>query len=391
MWLRSKFISKTSVSEKNKTDYAKMDLRRKIFQGEELNSADFTEADLRYAQFLPGLGFFEENLGGDPAGCMHSLVREVEEEGGAYNVVEQGGNKVPCGLPDVFVVRGQRSSDVSLRGAKFEYADLRSAVIVGAHMTGASLRGAKFGGTVIDTDLSEVVGLNDVEHTGPSYLSLRAIRSLGNPLPVEFLKGCGLSDLEVTSAKLHYSALTNEQITDILYELFSIHNSKPIKYYSVFISYSHSDKEFAERLYEELQRKGIRCWYDEHSMKAGDDIYEAIDAGIKASDKILLCCSRSSLTSWWVDSEINRVFAKERKRMRDLEKKDFSLIPLDLDGYMFSEEWQNAKKADLHTRRAANFNNWCSVPESFDQGIGEIIDALACPRRILNSHLKTTT
>jgi hypothetical protein len=126
-----------------------------------------------------------------------------------------------------------------------------------------------------------------------------------------------------------------------------------------------------------LQRKGIRCWYDEHSMKVGDDIYEAIDAGIKVSDKVLLCCSRDSLTSWWVDSEINRIFGKERQHMRASGKKSIALIPLDLDGYMFSEEWQSAKKEDVHARLAANFVDWRSELKAFDRGIERVIDALA--------------
>ena len=47
---------------------------------------------------------------------------------------------------------------------------------------------------------------------------------------------------------------------------------------------------------------------------------------------MLLCCSKDSLTSWWVDNEIGRAFAKKQVLMKDRKKKVLVLIPLDLDG-----------------------------------------------------------
>jgi len=366
--------------------FAKADLRRQLFQGTLLDGADFTGANLRGARFLPGLGLFEEDMSGDYEGSMRALASEVREEGGWWKVLKQEGSSPLNYLPPVYIVHGVRSTHTSLRNAKLEYADLRGAVIVGATMTGVSLRGSKMGDSLIDADLSQVDGLGEVEHTGPSRLSHRAIRSLGHPLPIDFLRGCGLSDFDIASAKLFNPALRNEQITDLVYELHAIRTDSPIQFYSVFISYSHSDKDFAQRLYMALQQRGIRCWYDEHSMEVGEDISEAIDAGINVSDKVLLCCSRNSLTqSWWVDSEINRIFAKERKNMRTSGKKALALIPLDLDGYMFSEEWQSAKREDVHTRLAANFVNWHSDRETFERGVERVINALALKRQLSNA------
>jgi hypothetical protein len=45
----------------------------------------------------------------------------------------------------------------------------------------------------------------------------------------------------------------------------------PIQYDSLFISYASRDQAFAERLYADLQNKGVRCWYAPEDMKIGDE------------------------------------------------------------------------------------------------------------------------
>ena len=73
--------------------------------------------------------------------------------------------------------------------------------------------------------------------------------------------------------------------------------NQAIEFYSCFISYSHAEKPFAYRLHDTLQSRGIRCWLDEHQVLPGDDIYDQVDRGIRLWDKVLLCCSKESLTT----------------------------------------------------------------------------------------------
>jgi hypothetical protein len=227
--------------------------------------------------------------------------------------------------------------------------------LTGANLTGANFTQAHIGDTVFgDVDLSMVRGLDTLEHRRPSTIGIDTLyRSQGN-IPEAFLRGAGVPDVMIT-----YTRSLVEH---------------PLEFYSCFISYNHTDRSFARRLYDQLQGRGIRCWLDEYQMRPGDDIYEEIDRGIQLWDKVLLCCSQASLSSWWVDHEINKAFEKERRLMKERGAKVLALIPLNLDGFLF--KWTNGKAEEVKARLAADFIGWKRSHTRFERAFGGVIRAL---------------
>jgi DNA-binding transcriptional LysR family regulator len=71
----------------------------------------------------------------------------------------------------------------------------------------------------------------------------------------------------------------------------------------VFLSYSHSDIEFANKLGQDLEGIGLSVWQDCKEIRPGDSISRRIEKALDTSDYFLLVLSTASISSDWVDRE----------------------------------------------------------------------------------------
>ena len=301
-------------------------------------------------------------------------------------------------------LREARLNETDLAGSDLSEADLAGAFLIRANLHGANLNGADLGranlsGAILwwtklrrtnlgeahfyetflsDIDLSETVNIHLVNHGGPSSIDQRTL-ARSSQLQAEFLRGVGLCDWEIEAAKLH-RATTEQERTDIMYRVLELRRDSPISYYSVFISHSHSDKDFAKALHDGLQEHGIRCWLDEKQLRAGDDILDAIDHGIRHWDKVILCCSETALEgSWWVEAEIDKCLEKEQDIRRSERRKVGALVPVTLDRHVFNG-WKNGRQSVITRRKIADFTHW--EGGAIDEGsLKHLIEALQVDER----------
>ena len=90
---------------------------------------------------------------------------------------------------------------------------------------------------------------------------------------------------------------------------------------SVFISYSHYDRDFVQRLASDLQHEGLDVWWDAE-IEAGERFVQAIHDALGRVDYFLLVLSPHSVASEWVRHEMDVAF------ILTLERQMKGLIPL---------------------------------------------------------------
>ncbi len=90
----------------------------------------------------------------------------------------------------------------------------------------------------------------------------------------------------------------------------------------VFISYSHKNKQVAEKIARQLIDSGIDAWFDGWEIRPGDSIVDKIfNEGLAKSKVFIILLSKDSVTSKWVKEEQNNAAIKHIE-------KDARIIPI---------------------------------------------------------------
>jgi hypothetical protein len=237
-----------------------------------------------------------------------------------------------------------------LSGANLQEADLTGVSLASANLTDTDFRGARlshviFGHATVSptvqltlrpattillntkfdrarmsacyfqgVDVSKAQGLDSVEHLARSSIDLETIYMSGGQIPESFLRGAGVPENFIT----FMTSLTGEAF----------------EFYSCFISYSTKDQDFADRLYADMQAKGVRCWFAPHDIQGGRKVHEQIEEAIKVYDKLLLILSEASMNSKWVKTEIANARSKEQQQKRQM------LFPISLVSFDRIKGWK---------------------------------------------------
>lgn len=320
--------------------YVEIDLQGVDFHASSLRGVNLGDTDLRNANFsgadltwsnLNKVDLRDANL--DEAHLTLAALMEANLTGTRLHKAEL----TLANLRSIILV------NADLRGAKLDRANL-----INADLSGADLTGVQIGNTAFDNiDLSGVKGLDTIYHFGPSSIGIDTIIRSHGKIPDIFLREAGIQQPII------------EQIPALIGSL------SPIDYYSCFISYSSTDQGFAERLYADLQARGVRCWYAPEDMKTGDVIRSRIDEAIQVHDKLLLVLSQHSVESSWVEKEVETAFEKERQQKRHV------LFPVRLDDVVMqtSTSWA----ADIRRmRHITDFSDWKNH-DAYQKAFGRLL------------------
>ena len=91
---------------------------------------------------------------------------------------------------------------------------------------------------------------------------------------------------------------------------------------NIFLSYSHKDKNFVDRLAADLEVSGADVWLDRREIKPGDSIVDLVHKQIQRSTYLLAVLSPSFLSSRFARQELNEA------RMAQLSRRRIKVVPV---------------------------------------------------------------
>jgi uncharacterized protein YjbI with pentapeptide repeats len=262
----------------------------------------------------------------------------------------------------------------SLMGANLLQANFEIAKLIDVNFSEAILIQSNFSKAILghtvfgNTDLSKASKLDEAFHRGPSTIGIDTIAKSKGKIPAAFLRGCGLSDWEIEIVKLYNPDLSNDERNRILYKINDLQASQAIQSSPLFISYSHGDRQFVDKIGNSLTQRGIRYWRDIHELKAGR-IEKQIELAIRQNPTVLLVLSEHSLNSDWVEHEVRSARTLEKETGLDV------LCPVALDDSWKSSRWPKRIMEQIMEYNILDFSAW-KDDSKFDNMFRKLIDGL---------------
>jgi uncharacterized protein YjbI with pentapeptide repeats len=306
------------IVDLSKADLHEADLRGARIQNANLNEADLRGAKLRKAQ-LHAANLRKAQLGGANlfgADLRGAHLSEAELCGSDLRAADLSGADLTWADLTEASLTEANLSWANLGGADLKRSHLVTVSFKSTKLDNTNMADAAIGSTIFaSTDLSTVRGLDTIQHHGPSLIDIQTILLSGGKIPEAFLRGAGVPETFIINMK-------------------PIVGVQAVEFYSCFISYSTKDQAFADRLYADLQNKGVRCWFAPHDVQAGRKLHEQIDEAIRLHDKLLLILSPHSMESEWVMTEIAKAHRREVRDKRRV------LFPIRLAPFEALRDWE---------------------------------------------------
>ena len=126
---------------------------------------------------------------------------------------------------------------------------------------------------------------------------------------------------------------------------------------AIVISYSHTDKDFVERLAAGLIKRRHNVWLDRWELRAGDSLIDRVQEAIDKADALLVVLSKASVESDWCKKELSVGLTRE------LEEHRVVVVPVVIEDCKIP--------AFLRDKYYADFR------KSFRDGLNKVVEAVA--------------
>ena len=221
-------------------------------------------------------------------------------------------------------------SRTDLTHANLCHANLSMADLSRADLTEARIGMTTFGSTA----MGYVLGLETVEHLGPSVIGVDTVYFSQGQIPDVFLRRAGVPENFITYIR---TAVVSA-----------------IQYDSCFISHGPEDREFSRRLYDNLQEENVRCWMIEGR---GGGSVDPVDISSRIQDRLVLILSRDSIETDWIRGEVGAALRREKEEREKRKAELPILLPVAIDSALRDSEqpWVAKMRRD---NRVVDFGGW---------------------------------
>ena len=136
----------------------------------------------------------------------------------------------------------------------------------------------------------------------------------------------------------------------------------------VFISYSHSDGDFANRLATQLVAQNVHVWIDRWELRVGDSLIDRIEQAVDGASALLVVLSNASVSSEWCRKELKSGL------VRELDERRIIVLPLLIEDCEIPLFLREKVYADFRT--------------DFDSGLRDVLEGVAS---VTNGYLARQT
>ncbi|WP_286267027.1 DUF2335 domain-containing protein [Thalassotalea atypica] len=100
----------------------------------------------------------------------------------------------------------------------------------------------------------------------------------------------------------------------------------------IFLSYTHSNSEYAKKITQDLSNAGLSVWFDKEQLGVGENLTDSITKAIREASTYLVLVSTDTVTSPWFSTELATALATkehfpERKIIPVITDADVELPP----------------------------------------------------------------
>lgn len=125
----------------------------------------------------------------------------------------------------------------------------------------------------------------------------------------------------------------------------------------IFISYSHENKDFVDKLAMQLVHRNVNVWLDRWELSIGDSIIDKVQDAVDGASALLVILSKASIASEWCKRELSSGF------LRELEEKRVVVMPVLLE--------------DCDIPLFARVKLYADFRTSFDDGLRTVVEGIA--------------